>query len=177
MDDPSVIGGTSRALSSLLSRATVARLVGAQRRRPGPHLGGQPSQAPATRPWRWLPERTGPRCRVGASLLVGFFGYGLCLTLFFIGLRMLCAARTGAYFSVAHMFDVISLAIWSIVPGPFFGAAAALMALGVWLHVREGHLHQHTDEPLEHSHPHRHDVLTHKHPHYPDIHHRHSHSH
>jgi hypothetical protein len=51
------------------------------------------------------------------------------------------------------------------------------MALGVWLHVREGHLHQHTDEPLEHSHPHRHDVFTHKHPHYPDIHHRHSHSH
>jgi drug/metabolite transporter (DMT)-like permease len=139
---------------------------------------------------------------VGASLLVGFFGYGLSLTLFVIGLRMLGAARTGAYFSVAPMFGVvISLAIWPNVPGPFFWAAAALMALGVWLHVREGHLHQHTHEPLEHSHPHRHDehhrhvhafewnstephahphrhdVLTHKHPHYPDIHHRHSHSH
>jgi len=139
---------------------------------------------------------------VGASLLLGFFGYGLSLTLFVVGLRTLGTARTGAYFSVAPLFGVvISLAIWPGVPGPLFWVAAALMALGVWLHVRERHLHEHTHHPLEHSHPHRHDahhqhahafewnsdephvhphrheVLTHKHPHYPDIHHRHSHSH
>lgn len=139
---------------------------------------------------------------VGASLLVGFFGYGLSLTLFVVGLRALGTARTGAHFSVAPLFGVvISLAIWPSVPGPLFWVAAALMTLGVWLHVRERHLHEHTHQPLEHSHPHRHDahhqhahafdwnsdephvhphrheVLTHKHPHYPDIHHRHSHSH
>jgi drug/metabolite transporter (DMT)-like permease len=139
---------------------------------------------------------------VGASLLVGFFGYGLSLTLFVVGLRMLGAARTGAYFSVAPLFGVvISLALWPSAPAPLFWAAAALMALGVWLHVRERHLHEHSHEPLEHFHPHRHDehhqhahdfdwnsaephahqhrheVLTHKHPHYPDIHHQHAHAH
>jgi len=137
---------------------------------------------------------------VGASLLVGFFGYGLSLTLFVVGLRVLGTARTGAYFSVAPLFGVIiSLAIWPSVLGLLFWLAAASMALGVWLHVRERHLHEHTHEPLEHSHRHRHDehhqhehvfawsgdephahlhrheVLTHKHPHYPDIHHRHTH--
>jgi drug/metabolite transporter (DMT)-like permease len=139
---------------------------------------------------------------VGSALLVGFFGYGLSLTLFVVGLRTLGTARTGAYFSVAPLFGVvISLAIWPEVPGPLFWAAAALMALGVWFHVRERHEHEHSHEPLEHSHrhlhdehhqhahdfpwngeephvhPHRHEVLTHKHPHYPDIHHRHGHGH
>lgn len=135
-----------------------------------------------------------------ASLLVGFLGYGLSLTLFVVGLRTLGTARTGAYFSVAPLFGVvISLALWPEMPSPWFWAAAALMALGVWLHVRERHDHEHTHEPLEHSHrhvhdehhqhehefewdgkephvhPHRHEVLTHRHPHYPDIHHRHGH--
>jgi len=138
---------------------------------------------------------------IGSSLVVGFFGYGLSLTLLVVGLRVLGTARTGAYFSVAPLFGVVlSLAIWPGVPGPLFWLAAASMALGVWLHVRERHLHEHTHEPIEHTHqhrhdvhhqhehrlawnddephahPHRHDVLTHGHPHYPDIHHRHSHS-
>jgi drug/metabolite transporter (DMT)-like permease len=138
---------------------------------------------------------------VGASLLVGFFGHGLSLTLFVVALRVLGAARTGAYFSVAPLFGVvISLAIWPSAPAPLFWAAAVMMALGVWLHVRERHMHEHSHEPLEHSHRHRHDehhqhahdfdwnnaephahrhrheVLTHKHPHYPDVHHRHAHA-
>lgn len=137
---------------------------------------------------------------LGASLLVGFFGYGLSLGLFVVALRGLGTARTGAYFSVAPLFGVlISLAVWPDVPGPSFWVAVALMALGVWLHVRERHLHEHTHEPLAHAHPHqhdahhphvhdaaaggdethvhwhRHDVVTHGHPHYPDIHHRHPH--
>jgi drug/metabolite transporter (DMT)-like permease len=143
-----------------------------------------------------------PLPSVGASLLVGFFGYGLSLTLFVVGLRTLGTARTGAYFCVAPLFGVvISLGIWPAVPGPVFWLAAGLMALGVWLHIRERHVHQHTHEPLEHAHEHRHDehhqhshafewsgeaphghahrheVLTHKHPHYPDVHHRHTHTH
>jgi drug/metabolite transporter (DMT)-like permease len=134
------------------------------------------------------------------SALVGFFGYGLSLTLFVVALRTLGTARTGAYFSVAPLFGVvISLAIWPALPSAFFWAAAAMMALGVWLHVKERHVHEHTHEPLEHAHRHRHDehhehlhdfewggeephahghtheVMVHKHPHYPDIHHRHAH--
>lgn len=137
---------------------------------------------------------------IGASLLVGFLGYGLSLTLFVVALRTLGTARTGAYFSVAPIFGVvISLVLWPQQPSPLFWVSAALMALGVWLHVRERHLHEHTHEPLIHAHRHRHDehhqhqhdfawggpephahshhheVMTHKHPHYPDIHHRHSH--
>lgn len=135
-----------------------------------------------------------------SSLLVGFFGYGLSLTLFVIGLRTLGTARTGAYFSVAPLFGVVvSLLVWPETPGAAFWGAAALMALGVWLHLHERHEHEHSHEPLVHSHSHRHDrhhrhrhefpwggeephahlhrheALTHKHPHYPDIHHRHPH--
>lgn len=137
---------------------------------------------------------------VGSSLLVGFLGYGLSLTLFVVGLRTLGTARTGAYFSVAPLFGVlISFAVWPEVPEWTFWPAAALMVVGVWLHVSERHEHEHTHEVLEHSHAHRHDEhhrhthdstwdgrephahlhrhegLTHRHPHYPDIHHRHPH--
>ncbi|GAA0753133.1 EamA family transporter [Ideonella azotifigens] len=142
-----------------------------------------------------------PWTSVGLSLLIGFFGYGLSLTLFVVALRTLGTARTGAYFSVAPLFGVLlSLAIWPAIPPPLFGLAAGLMALGVWLHVRERHEHPHTHEPLVHAHAHAHDAhhqhahdfawdgtephrhlhrhepLTHKHPHHPDIHHRHSHA-
>lgn len=139
---------------------------------------------------------------LGYSLVVGFFGYGLSLTLFVVALRTLGTARTGAYFSVAPLFGVvISLALWPEMPGVLFWIAASLMTLGIWLHVRERNEHEHTHEPFEHSHahghdehhqhehafpssdtaphahPHRHEMLPHKHPHYPDIHHRHLHSH
>ena len=135
-----------------------------------------------------------------AAMVVGFAGYGVSLALFVIALRWLGTARTGAYFSIAPVFGVvISLAIWPDVPGVTFWLAAALMALGIWLHLRERHEHEHTHDPLEHSHAHRHDahhqhehdfpwegaephrhwhrheVLIHRHPHYPDTHHRHSH--
>lgn len=137
---------------------------------------------------------------MGFALLVGFFGYGLSLTLFVVGLRVLGTARTGAYFSVAPLFGVlISLLLWPEPPSLLFWMAALMMAVGVWFHLGERHEHEHAHEPLEHSHHHRHDehhrhahsiewdadtphahvhrhdVLIHKHPHYPDIHHRHLH--
>lgn len=134
------------------------------------------------------------------TLAVGFAGYGLSLVLFVVALRHLGTARTGAYFSVAPLFGVlISMALWPAAPGWTFWLAAALMALGVWLHVRERHEHDHAHEALAHAHPHRHDehhqhahdfawdgaephvhphqhlALTHRHAHFPDVHHRHSH--
>ena len=141
-----------------------------------------------------------PAPALAGTLVVGFLGYGLSLTLFVVGLRTLGTSRTGAYFSVAPLFGVlISLALWPTLPSDLFWAAAALMGLGVWFHVRERHEHEHTHEVLEHAHrhrhdthhqhshafawdgsephahPHRHEVLVHRHPHYPDIHHRHGH--
>ncbi|AOK31997.1 MULTISPECIES: DMT family transporter [Burkholderia] len=137
---------------------------------------------------------------VAAAMLTGFAGYGVSLVLFVLALRELGTARTGAYFSVAPLFGVgLSLAIWPEWPALSFWAAAALMAVGIWLHLRERHEHPHTHEALEHSHRHRHDAhhqhthdfdwdgdephthahrhtpLTHTHAHFPDIHHRHSH--
>ena len=137
---------------------------------------------------------------LAATLLLGFAGYGLSLAFFVVALRTLGTARTGAYFSVAPLFGVlIAFALWPARLGWTFWAAAALMTLGVWLHLRERHAHLHTHSPLRHDHPHTHDdhhrhthdfawdgsephvhphrhaTLTHAHAHYPDIHHRHQH--
>ncbi|MDR5743516.1 DMT family transporter [Caballeronia sp. LZ029] len=138
--------------------------------------------------------------RMAAAMLTGFAGYGVSLVLFVVALRNLGTARTGAYFSVAPIFGVaLSLILWPEMPSLPFLVAAALMALGVWLHIRERHEHPHTHEVLEHNHRHRHDEhhqhthdfewngqephthphqhapITHTHAHFPDIHHRHTH--
>jgi drug/metabolite transporter (DMT)-like permease len=136
----------------------------------------------------------------GGALVVGFLGYGVSLALFVVALRQLGAARTGAYFSLAPFFGA-ALAI-PLHGEPLSAAlllAGALMAVGVWLHLTERHLHEHRHEVLEHEHSHRHDAhhqhehafgwdgrephthphahepLVHAHAHYPDIHHRHRH--
>jgi drug/metabolite transporter (DMT)-like permease len=137
---------------------------------------------------------------MAGAMAVGFAGYGVSLVLFVVALRDLGTARTGAYFSVAPLFGVaISLLLWPQRPEATFWLAGTLMAIGVWLHVRERHEHAHTHDPLDHTHRHRHDAhhqhehafdwdgtephthphhhapLTHSHAHYPDVHHRHSH--
>ncbi|MGA7779984.1 MAG: DMT family transporter [Paraburkholderia sp.] len=137
---------------------------------------------------------------LAAAMLTGFAGYGISLVLFVLALRNLGTARTGAYFSVAPLFGVtLSLILWPELPPLLFWIAAALMAFGVWLHIRERHEHPHTHDVLDHNHPHHHDEhhqhehdfqwdgtephthahrhmpITHTHAHFPDIHHRHSH--
>ncbi|CAB3792338.1 DMT family transporter [Pararobbsia alpina] len=138
--------------------------------------------------------------RTAAAMLTGFAGYGVSLVLFVVALRNLGTARTGAYFSIAPLFGVaLSLVLWPEMPPLLFWVAAAFMAIGIWLHVRERHEHAHTHELLLHNHrhrhdehhqhahdfewdgeephvhPHRHAPMTHTHAHYPDIHHRHIH--
>jgi drug/metabolite transporter (DMT)-like permease len=138
---------------------------------------------------------------LSAALLVGFLGYGLSLVLFVLALRGLGTARTGAYFSTAPFVGAaISIAVFGEPTSATFWFAAALMAIGVWLHLTERHLHEHEHLPMSHAHPHQHDshhqhmhesewdgvephthlhlhgALKHRHPHAPDIHHRHSHS-
>ena len=137
---------------------------------------------------------------LAATLLLGFGGYGLSLALFVVALRTLGTARTGAYFSVAPLFGVlVAFVFWPQAPPALFWIAAALMAFGVWLHLRERHAHPHRHDPLQHTHPHTHDAhhrhahdfawdgsephvhphahaaMTHRHAHYPDLHHRHPH--
>jgi drug/metabolite transporter (DMT)-like permease len=136
---------------------------------------------------------------LGQAGLLGFFSYGVSLTLFVLALRHLGTARTGAYYSLAPFIGAGSaiLLLGEPITVPFL-AGGALMAIGLWLHLTEKHQHEHEHEPMEHEHVHVHDAhhqhshapgtpptphvhvhqharLLHRHPHYPDLHHRHSH--
>jgi drug/metabolite transporter (DMT)-like permease len=134
------------------------------------------------------------------AMAIGFTGYGLSLVLYVLALRQLGAGRTGAYFSVAPFLGAVIAVIGFGAPvTPVLFIAAALMGLGVWLHLTEKHEHRHTHDPMSHAHAHVHDEhhqhahgpddplgephvhahehtqLTHSHPHFPDAHHRHRH--
>ncbi len=129
------------------------------------------------------------------AAVMGFLGYGVSLVLFVLALRHLGTARTGAYFSLAPFAGaLISLLVLGDHLTVYFLVAAALMGVGVWLHLTERHEHKHRHQPLEHdhrhvhdehhqhghgeephSHPHSHPEMRHGHPHYPDLHHRHGH--
>jgi drug/metabolite transporter (DMT)-like permease len=133
--------------------------------------------------------------------VIGFLGYGVSLALFVVALRGLGTARTGAYFSTAPFIGGAAAIV--LLGDPITGQlllAAALMALGVWLHLTEHHEHEHFHETLVHTHPHVHDIhhrhghktgdppgephthahqhspMHHTHPHVPDMHHTHRHS-
>ena len=135
-----------------------------------------------------------------AAGLLGFLSYGVSLVLFVLALRHLGTARTGAYFSTAPFAGaLLALPLLDEPMTTQLAAAGALMAAGVWLHVTEQHVHEHTHESVEHSHEHTHDAhhrhehteavpagirhthlhrhepLMHSHPHFPDAHHRHRH--
>jgi drug/metabolite transporter (DMT)-like permease len=137
---------------------------------------------------------------VALAMLVGFFGYGLSLALFVRALRYLGAARTGAYFSLAPFIGaLLSLPLLGGTPGLRLVSAGVLMAAGLWLHLKERHVHEHAHEEMAHEHRHIHDAhhqhahdadtpsgeahthwhrhapLRHSHVHYPDLHHRHRH--
>ena len=137
---------------------------------------------------------------LSATMAVGLLGYGISLVLFVLALRGLGTARTGAYFSTAPFIGAaVALLVFTETPDMAFWVAAALMGLGVWLHLTEHHAHEHLHETLEHEHEHEHDehhqhthdtkwdgsakhshhhthlAIRHSHPHYPDIHHRHAH--
>jgi hypothetical protein len=138
-----------------------------------------------------------------AAMTLGLVSYGLSLVLYVRALRLLGTARTGAYFAIAPFAGaILSLLIWRDPITPALLVAAALMSLGVWLHVSERHAHEHVHramahdhahvhdehhqhahgsndpavaDPLPHRHWHEHPRLVHTHVHYPDIHHRHDH--
>ena len=104
------------------------------------------------------------------------------------------------HFSLAPFIGAaLGMLGWYEAVTPLFLTAAALMGLGLWLHLTEHHEHGTrmrrsstatrtcmtsttstrtalTTLPGEpHTHWHRHALVRHAHPRYPDIHHRHSH--
>ena len=141
-----------------------------------------------------------PLTMVLAVGLLGLVSYGISLVLFVLALRALGAARTGAYFSTAPFVGaVLAMPLLGEPLTVMLTIAAALMGLGVYLHLTERHEHWHEHEALTHTHAHMHDEhhqhahgpdapvgephahlhthapLRHKHPHFPDLHHRHGH--
>jgi drug/metabolite transporter (DMT)-like permease len=134
------------------------------------------------------------------TMAVGLMGYGVSIVLFVLALRGLGTARTGAYFSIApFMGAAVAVLVFGEPTGLVFWLAAALMGLGIWLHLTERHEHDHLHLPVTHDHPHIHDshhqhghdfswsgsgvhqhshqhsYARHNHPHFPDMHHRHEH--
>jgi drug/metabolite transporter (DMT)-like permease len=138
--------------------------------------------------------------KVLLAMAVGLGGYGISLASFVLALRGLGTARTGAYFSTAPFLGAaVAIMFFGETTSLAFWIAAALMALGVWLHLTENHGHDHLHQTMDHSHdhvhdqhhphahdfpwdgaephghPHHHATLSHGHAHFPDIHHRHPH--
>jgi drug/metabolite transporter (DMT)-like permease len=111
------------------------------------------------------------RTAVFAGLL-GFFSYGMSLTLFIIALRHLGTARTGAYFSVAPFCGALLAVVLLDEPvSAQLIIASVLMMIGVGLHLSERHIHRHRHVAVTHNHPHHHaiDDLHHDHPHDPAV--------
>jgi hypothetical protein len=134
-----------------------------------------------------------------ALLAVGATGYGLSLRFYLLAQRAFGAARTGSVFAFAPFVG----ALFAFMLGERSGSAwmlagAALMVLGIVLHLAENHAHEHEHETMQHehahshddghhthrhdpmpvgphSHVHRHEPLRHAHPHVPDDHHLHRH--
>jgi drug/metabolite transporter (DMT)-like permease len=100
--------------------------------------------------------------------LIGAIGYGLSLRFYLLAQRALGAARTGSVFATAPFIGAViafglgerELSLWLL-------SGAALMLVGVVLHISERHEHKHEHETLDHEHSHVHD----------DEHHTHTHTH
>ena len=132
------------------------------------------------------------------ALAIGAVGYGLSITMWITGARLVGAARGQAIFALAPF--VGALLAWP-VNGDRLSVttfiAFALCLIGVLVVGSAHHRHQHVHERTQHAHPidvsdkhhgpddieviggdlHRHRVVAHEHDHLPDIHHRHGHTH
>ena len=106
-------------------------------------------------------------------LAIGALGYGISIWLDLLALRDLGAAREAVLFSTAPFVGALfSLAVLGDSVTPPFLVAAALMAAGVALLLREQHSHWHHHDVVRHAHRHHHDPRGgdphHEHPHTPE---------
>ena len=133
---------------------------------------------------------------VAGALVIGALGYGVSITLWITGARLVGAARGQVVFALAPFIGaVLSWLVLDESLSGSFAVAFALSLAGVLLVATGHHGHVHHHEPLEHAHAidptdphhavgavevldgqrHRHLALRHDHEHLPDIHHRHVH--
>jgi drug/metabolite transporter (DMT)-like permease len=133
---------------------------------------------------------------VAAGLAIGAVSYGLSITMWITGARLVGAARGQAIFALAPF---VGAALAGPVNGEPLGGrtvmAFAMSLVGVAVIGSGQHAHLHGHRGIEHTHPidpidphhgagaielvggeqHRHLPLVHEHEHVPNIHHRHSH--
>jgi drug/metabolite transporter (DMT)-like permease len=131
-------------------------------------------------------------------LSCGAVGYGASLRLYLRAQRLIGSARTGSIFAAAPFLGAaIAWALGEGAASAWTAFAGGLCAVGVGLHLTEGHHHSHEHgamehehshrhddghhdhhdhvQPGEHSHRHRHEAVAHTHSHAADLHHRHDH--
>lgn len=135
---------------------------------------------------------------VAGALLLGGVSYGCSLYFAVLAMRELGAAREASYFATSPFIGaMLSMVVFAQLPRMTEVIAAALMAVGIVLLLREQHRHTHAHTELvhdhlhvhdehhthhatavtePHSHVHRHLPLIHEHAHTPDAHHLHTHS-
>jgi drug/metabolite transporter (DMT)-like permease len=130
------------------------------------------------------------------AILIGVFGYGLSITMWITGARLVGAARGQVIFALAPFIGaLLAVPINSEHLSAAIGVAFAVSLTGVLLIATAHHTHRHSHPPLQHTHAidpgdphhapnaieviageeHRHHSLSHDHEHLPDIHHRHVH--
>jgi drug/metabolite transporter (DMT)-like permease len=133
---------------------------------------------------------------VVATLAIGALGYGLSITMWITGARLVGAARGQVIFALAPFVGAILA--WPVNDDPLTPTtivAFTVSLAGVLIVATSHHQHRHTHAETEHRHAldpadphhrvgaivlladgnHRHLAITHDHDHDPDIHHRHVH--
>ncbi len=146
----------------------------------------------------FLGEWTFEPIYIAATLLLGFFAYGMSIYIYILAQRELGAARTSAFYAIAPFIGVLlSFILFGDPLTMQFGIAALIMIAGTYFATFEGHGHLHKHYAMEHehrhshqdghhnhhhdyeidehSHPHHHEEMEHEHPHTPDLHHNHEH--
>ncbi|HEY4607638.1 MAG TPA: DMT family transporter [Ilumatobacteraceae bacterium] len=131
-----------------------------------------------------------------AALAIGMIGYGLSITMWITGARLVGAARGQVIFALAPFIG--ALLAWPVNGDRITTTtivAFTVSLVGVLIVATSHHRHLHTHDSIEHAHPidaddphhrpgaiavlagtqHRHLAITHEHEHLPDIHHRHGH--
>ena len=133
---------------------------------------------------------------VFAALAIGAVGYGLSITMWITGARLVGAARGQVIFALAPFIG--ALLAWPVNGDRLTSTtlvAFTLSLVGVLVVATSHHGHFHRHEAMQHAHPidpsdphhrseaievlsgtqHRHLTVSHEHEHLPDVHHRHIH--
>ena len=130
------------------------------------------------------------------ALAIGAVGYGLSITMWITGARLVGAARGQAIFALSPFVGAtLSWPINGDTISVRMAVAFGISLTGVVVVGTAHHVHRHRHAEIEHSHAidsgdphhttgaidiidgeqHRHHALTHGHDHLPDVHHRHTH--